>query len=66
MHADGDPISKYGPPRDMIACPACGRQYGHHNTRVCANCEECSKCCICTERKLLEKHELYDWLMEHS
>ena len=62
----GDEIGKHGLPRDMTSCPACGRLYGHHRTKVCANCEECSKCCSCGEQRLLEEHELEDWLLEHS
>jgi hypothetical protein len=40
-------ISKYGVPREYTACPGCGQQYGHHNTKICITCEECSKCCRC-------------------
>lgn len=27
-----------------ISCPGCGQKYGHHNTKVDINSEECSKC----------------------
>jgi hypothetical protein len=37
-------LSTHGIPREMTACPGCGRQYGHHKTKVCKNCEECSAC----------------------
>lgn len=25
-------------------CSGCGRIYGHHNTKVCTICQECSAC----------------------
>jgi hypothetical protein len=51
---DGERLTKWGLPEKYTACPSCGRQYGHHRTTVCMNCEECSACCRCskTERKL--------------
>ncbi len=39
-----DNISKWGLPNKYTACPGCGRQYGHHNTKVDTISEECSKC----------------------
>lgn len=30
--------------RDFVTCPGCGRVYGHHRTKYCNNCEECSAC----------------------
>ena len=38
-------IGKYGVPREYTACPGCGQQYGHHKTKVCMSCQECSTCC---------------------
>lgn len=35
---------KYGVPNKEISCPSCGQVYGHHNTKVDINSEECSKC----------------------
>lgn len=35
---------KYGVPVENISCPGCGQKYGHHNTKVDVNTEECSKC----------------------
>ncbi len=35
---------KYGIPVKEISCPGCGRKYGHHNTKVDVNSEECSSC----------------------
>lgn len=40
-----DIIEKYGLPREYCSCPGCGRLYGHHNTKVCLHCSECSTCC---------------------
>lgn len=34
----------YGVPKEDISCPSCGQRYGHHNTLVDANSQECSKC----------------------
>lgn len=39
-----DIIEKYGLPRKYVSCPGCGRVYGHHNTKVDINSEECSSC----------------------
>ena len=36
---------KYGVPEEDVSCPGCGQIYGHHNTKVCKRCEECSSCC---------------------
>ena len=38
-------IGKHGVPKEYTACPACGKQYGHHKTKVCLNCQECEPCC---------------------
>ena len=35
---------KYGIPIKEISCPGCGQKYGHHNTNVDLNTEECSSC----------------------
>ena len=35
---------KYNVPKDMISCPGCGQRYGHHNTKVDTESEECSSC----------------------
>ena len=35
---------KYGIPVEEISCPGCGRIYGHHNTKVDINSQECSAC----------------------
>ena len=35
---------KYLIPKGYISCPGCGRRYGHHNTKVDINTEECSSC----------------------
>ena len=40
-----DNIDKiYGVPIKEIGCPACGRKYGHHKTKVDTISEECSSC----------------------
>lgn len=44
-------IGSYGVPRNFTACPGCGKQFGHHKTKVCMNCEQCSKCCTCKEEE---------------
>ena len=45
---------KYGVPKEEISCPGCGRRYGHHKTKVCRNCEECSSCCRCGAQDLVD------------
>lgn len=35
---------KYGVPVEQISCPGCGQKYGHHNTKVDLNSQECSTC----------------------
>lgn len=35
---------KYGVPVKEISCPGCGQKYGHHNTKVDVNTQECSSC----------------------
>lgn len=35
---------KYGVPLEEISCPGCGQKYGHHNTKVDLNTQECSSC----------------------
>lgn len=35
---------KYGIPVEEISCPGCGQKYGHHNTKVDINSQECSAC----------------------
>ena len=35
---------KYGVPVEHISCPGCGQKYGHHNTKVDLNSQECSSC----------------------
>ncbi len=35
---------KYHVPIENISCPGCGQKYGHHNTKVDINSEECSSC----------------------
>jgi len=40
-----DIIPKFGLPREYCSCPGCGQVYGHHRTKVCNHCGECSKCC---------------------
>ena len=39
-----DVDKKYLVPTEMISCPLCGRRYGHHRTKVCTSCQECSAC----------------------
>jgi hypothetical protein len=40
-----DNIDKiYGVPIKEIACPSCGRKYGHHKTKVDMISQECSSC----------------------
>lgn len=34
----------YGVPIGEIACPSCGRKYGHHKTTVDIISQECSSC----------------------
>lgn len=46
-----DIAKKYGVPRKYVSCPGCGQMYGHHNTKVCSYCEECSKCCSCKTKE---------------
>lgn len=48
-----DIIKKYGLPRELISYPSCGKLYGHHRTKVCKFCGECSKCCICKDKRLI-------------
>jgi len=48
---------QYGIPVEDMSCPSCGRKYGHHNTRVCTYCEECSSCCTCKGRKVISVEE---------
>ena len=43
--SDDTIIEKWGLPRDIVSCPACGQLYGHHKTKVCKMCEECGPCC---------------------
>lgn len=31
--------------KEYTICPGCGCQYGHHNTLVDIETEECSTCC---------------------
>jgi hypothetical protein len=40
-----DIVEKFGLPREYCTCPGCGQLYGHHRTKVCENCAECSSCC---------------------
>lgn len=42
---------EYLVPKKMISCPGCGQRYGHHNTKVDLNSEECSSCCKLFGRK---------------
>lgn len=42
----------YRIPSKEISCPGCGQKYGHHNTSVCPDCQECSKCCVDSKRAL--------------
>lgn len=35
---------KYQIPIEEISCPGCGQRYGHHNTKVDLNSQECSSC----------------------
>jgi hypothetical protein len=49
---------KYGIPVEEIACPGCGRKYGHHKTKVDTISQECSTCC--KEWRPNEKVELVD------
>lgn len=37
-------ITKYGVPKEEVSCPGCGQIYGHHNTKVDVNSQECSTC----------------------
>lgn len=48
---------KYGIPVDEISCPGCGRKYGHHNTKVDINSQECS---VCAEEFNYKNIELVD------
>ena len=60
-------ISKrWGLPRKYCSCPGCGQEYGHHNTKVCANCEECSTCCkgICSEPDHRRADDIVPWIIE--
>lgn len=41
---------KYGVPKEDISCPCCGKVY---RGKVCANCEECRKCCTCDSPDLV-------------
>jgi hypothetical protein len=40
-----DIVEKFGLPREYCSCPGCGQIYGHHKTKVCQDCAECSSCC---------------------
>ena len=55
----------YGIPKELICCPGCGRRYGHHNTKVDINSEECSSCAkefghenieLISAKEFIEKH----------
>lgn len=35
---------KYGVPLKEISCPGCGQRYGHDDTGVDMNSEECADC----------------------
>ena len=37
---------KYGVPKEEISCPSCGREYGHHNTKVDPLTELCGSCAV--------------------
>lgn len=51
----GEEISKrFMLPVKYCSCPGCGRLYGHHKTLVCECCQECSTCCNCKDKKLVE------------
>lgn len=49
--------SNYGVPEEDISCPACGRKYGYHKTKVCSVCEECSNCCMCLLPRPMDARE---------
>ena len=51
-------IGRYGVPREYTACPGCGQQIGHHNTKGCLKCEQCSKCCTCKKPKIVPAEQL--------
>jgi len=59
-------LGKWDVPKENTACPSCGQQYGHHNTKVCMTCEECSKCCGCPKdkQKLLPASEAVPKILE--
>jgi hypothetical protein len=42
---------QYGLPKEMLACPGCGKVYGAWGRRACEACEECEKCCTCPVNK---------------
>ena len=62
-----DDIDKdWGVPLKYISCPGCGQKYGHHNTKACENCQECSTCCICPpdQQKLIPGVDLITQLLQ--
>lgn len=48
---------KYRVPVKQISCPGCGHKYGHDDTGVDINSEECSKCALKYEDKRLVSAE---------
>lgn len=58
-----DKITKYGVPRKYVSCPGCGQIYGHHNTEVCENCEECDRYCRCNNKKMVNAKEFINTIL---
>ena len=48
-----DIVEKYGLPKKDVSCPACGQVYGTHNRKVSSNCQECSQCCFCKDKNMI-------------
>lgn len=55
---------KYGVPKEEISCPGCGQVYGHHNTKVDINSQECSKCAENSEYPDIELMEADKYITE--
>lgn len=55
---------RYGLPKEYLTCPSCGFLYGHNNSKVCLNCEECSFCCNCDNKNIKSINEAIPILLK--
>lgn len=63
MASDYDIHPTYGVPKEDISCPGCGRVYVG---KVCLRCEECKKCCACTDPALMDAKAVKEYISEHE